>query len=150
MGLLLSKEEARRQEIDVLIEEAWKKLASIGQAAQVERAAGIPPLPGTSQALYAAGNNYTSQLYEERRAIRRREGVRCPVQVFANCSLCALMSAARFASHQHPTTNSPLPAPPCLPVAGFAAAAFEKGEGNVPPMPEPTKPLQWVPVPVAG
>jgi hypothetical protein len=56
MGLLLSKEEARLQELGTLVDEAWEQYSGLLTAAAAEIAAGIPPVAGTNQALRAAAH----------------------------------------------------------------------------------------------
>ena len=77
MGLLLSKADARLEELDILIDEAWEQYRGLGPAAAAEKAAGIPPVAGTNQALRAAALEYAQQLCDERNAIYKREGVFC-------------------------------------------------------------------------
>ena len=75
MGLLLTKEEARLEELKILIDEAWEQYRGLGPAAAAEKAAGIPPVAGTNQALRAAALEYAKQLYDERNATYKRRGV---------------------------------------------------------------------------
>lgn len=89
MGLLLSKEEARLRKLDALINEAWAQVLSRALAVAADKAAGIPPWLGNSQALRAAAVDYAERLDEERRAIWTRLGVRRPVLSLPQ-AVCAL------------------------------------------------------------
>ena len=82
MGLLLTKEEARLEELDTLIDEAWEQYWRLEPAAAAQKAAGIPPAAGTNLALLAAAFDYTMQLMYERTAIFNRQSE------FCQCSLC--------------------------------------------------------------
>ena len=80
MGLLLSKEEARLQELDTLVDEAWEQYSGLLTAAVAEIAAGIPPVAGTNQALRAAARTYITQLSLEQRVVFKRKSASCPPQ----------------------------------------------------------------------
>ena len=77
MGLLLTKQEARLEELNTLIDEAWEQYRALRPAAEAEKAAGIPPVGGTNQALRAAALEYVKQLYDEQNAIFNCRGVFC-------------------------------------------------------------------------
>ena len=66
MGLQQSKENARLEELIVLLRENVNQLKALGPAVAAEMAAGTPPAPGTSQALLAA-------LYQRRRLLMREQ-----------------------------------------------------------------------------
>ena len=77
MGLRLTKQEARLEELNTLIDEAREQDRGLGPAAAAEKAASIPPLAGTNQALRAAAFEYSMQLMNERNAIYKRQCVFC-------------------------------------------------------------------------
>jgi hypothetical protein len=79
MGLLLSKEIARLEELRVLTAEAWALFHALGPAAAAEYAAGIPAVPGTSQALRWAAAQRALLLQHEQAAILRRICEFCPM-----------------------------------------------------------------------
>jgi hypothetical protein len=89
MGLLLTKEDARLEEITTLISQAWEQYSALGPAVAAEKAAGIPPVSGTSQALRSAVFDHILQLYDEDLAIMKRTGTSC-----TQCSLCRGSSRA--------------------------------------------------------
>ena len=63
------------QEIQVLRTEAWAQYYRLGQAAEAEKAAGIPALAGTSQAFRAAALDCIMQTSDESCAIIKRKSV---------------------------------------------------------------------------
>ena len=89
MGLLLTKEEARLKELDILIEKAGEQYWALQPAVAAERAAGIPHVAGTNQALRAAVDEHLMQLWREQRAIIDRQSGCCPVQCLPGPA-CAL------------------------------------------------------------
>lgn len=72
MGQLASME-ARLEELDQrLIPAANQRMLALAPAAGAEKAAGVPPGPGTKQALLEAALWYVGQLCEEAMALTRR------------------------------------------------------------------------------
>ena len=77
MGVQQSKESARAEELIVLLAEARKQRNALGPAVEAERAAGIPPVPGTSQALRSALDQHCIMLAFEQLAVHNRKCERC-------------------------------------------------------------------------
>ena len=77
MGLQQSKENARLEELFVLLDENLNQSEALGRAVAAEMVAGTPPAPGTSQARRAALRQHYFVLMQEHWAISTRKGECC-------------------------------------------------------------------------
>lgn len=93
MGQLASTEEAalRQAEVDEQLSKIWQRMDELAPAARAERLAGIPPEPGSKQALYNAACRHSLCLLDESSIITERYGE----HVLHDCGCCVSLQLAK-------------------------------------------------------